>query len=209
VSAPLRAVVAHPSGLLRAAIVRLLRDDGIEVPAQAADPDDLLRKLRAHRPDVAVVYAGCTGDLDAVRAAVPGVLLLGVEVDRDAAEALLAGGAHGVGYVLEAGVGDVRRFTGALRRVAAGGSALDPEVVALLLERKRREPVLGALGERQRRVLEEMATGASNRAIAGRMFLSERAVERHVTAIFTALALPAGRRENRRVLAVLAYLRAA
>jgi DNA-binding NarL/FixJ family response regulator len=204
-----RAVVARPSGLLRATTVRLLRDGGIEVPAQAADAGDLLRKLRAHRPDVAVVDARCAGDLAAVRDAVPGVLVLGAAADRRLAGALLAGGAGGAGYLLEPRVADVQRFLAAVRTVAAGGSVLDPEVIELLLAGKAHARRLAAFGERQREVLAEMAAGASNRAIAGRLFLSERAVERQVTAIFGTLGLPPDRRAHRRVLAVLAYLGAA
>jgi len=216
----LRAVVAEDSPLLRAAIVRLLEEAGVDVVAQAGDGDELLRKVRAHRPDIAIADIRMPpSQLDeglraarVIRAELPevGVLLLSQHVDQSYATELLEHGAEGVGYLLKERVADVACFIEAVQRIAAGGSVLDPEVIAHMLGRRRRVPgPLSLLGERDRDVLARMAEGASNGAIARRMFLSERAIERHVSAIFDVLGLPRCRTTHRRVLAVLAHLQAA
>jgi DNA-binding NarL/FixJ family response regulator len=210
-----RVVIGEDSVLLRAGVARLLLDAGIEVVAVAADAEDLLRKVRAHRPDVAVVDIRMPpGNADdglraarAIRAELPdtGVLVLSQYAEEHYVTELLQDGAEGVGYLLKERIADVERFVDSVRRVAEGGSALDPEIVALMLGRRSDGP-LDALTEREREVLSLMAEGRTNRGIAGELFVSERAVERHVTAIFGKLGLPAGAGDHRRVLAVLAYL---
>jgi DNA-binding NarL/FixJ family response regulator len=193
----------------------LLQDAGIEVVGQAADADDLLRKVRAHRPDVAVVDIRMPpGNADdglqaarTMRAELPdiGVLVLSQYAEEHYVTELLQDGAEGVGYLLKERIADVERFVDSVRRVAEGGSALDPEIVALMMGRRDDGP-LESLTGREREVLALMAEGRTNRGIAGELFVSERAVERHVTAIFGKLGLPAGAGDHRRVLAVLAYL---
>src|SRR3954447_8557606 len=214
----MRVAIADDSLLLRTAAVRLLEDAGFDVVAESGDGDDLLRKVRAHRPDVAIVDIRMPPDhtdegLRAARAIRAehvgvGVLVLSQHVESGQALELLAHGTEGIGYLLNDRVSDLGRFADAVRQVGEGGSVLGAEVVAPLLRRRPRDP-LDALADRDRDVLAQMATGASNRAIAQRMFLSERAVERHITAIFDALGLCASRQAHRRVLAVLAYLRTA
>ena len=202
----MRIVVASASALRRAAIARLLDDAGFTVPAQAADGDELLRKVRAHRPDVAVAELPmCAQVVRMLRSEHPdtGLLLVSECASPAHGAALLERGAGGTGYLLE-GQLSVPRFVAAVRAVAAGGAALDPEIVTRLFTPGRRD--LDDLSDRDREVLEQMAAGASNRGIARRMFLSERAIERHVTSIFDALGIPAAREANRRVQAVLAYL---
>jgi DNA-binding NarL/FixJ family response regulator len=211
-----RVVIAEDSVLLRAGLARLLEDAGFEVAAQAGDGEDLLRKVRAHKPDVAItdIRMPPTNTDEGLRAAqairgeLPGiaVLVLSAYVDEDYALALLEGSTEGVGYLLKDRVADVGAFTDAVRRVAAGGSALDPKVVAHLLGRRRQEDPLERLTEREREVLGLMAEGRTNRGIAVLLVISERAVEKHVTAIFTKLDLPATQGDHRRVLAVLRYL---
>ena len=213
----MRIVIADDAVLLREGAARLLVDAGHEVVAQAGDAEDLLRKVRAHTPDVAIVDVRMPPDNadDGLRAALTireelpavGILLLSQYVEDRYLAQLLAGGAEGVGYLLKDRVGDVERLTEAVDRVAAGGSVLDPEVVAQMLGRSREEGPLDSLTAREREVLGLMAEGRTNRAIAGKLFLSERAVERHVTSIFSKLDLPSGGQDHRRVLAVLAYLR--
>jgi DNA-binding NarL/FixJ family response regulator len=210
-----RVVIGEDSVLLRAGVARLLQDAGIEVVGQAADADDLLRKVRAHRPDVAVVDIRMPpGNADdglqaarTMRAELPdiGVLVLSQYAEEHYVTELLQDGAEGVGYLLKERIADVERFVDSVRRVAEGGSALDPEIVALMMGRRDDGP-LESLTEREREVLALMAEGRTNRGIAGELFVSERAVERHVTAIFGKLGLPAGAGDHRRVLAVLAYL---
>jgi DNA-binding NarL/FixJ family response regulator len=211
----MRVVVGEDTVLLREGIVRLLTEAGLEVVAQAGDADDLLRKTRAHKPDVAVVDIRMPpGNADdglqaakLIRAELPetGVLVLSQYADEHYAMQLLAAGADGVGYLLKDRVGDVEAFVDGVRRVAAGGSALDPEVVARMVGRKRDDP-LESLTPREREVLELMAQGLSNKAICEQLFLSERAVERHITGVLSKLGIPATGHEHRRVLAVLAYL---
>jgi DNA-binding NarL/FixJ family response regulator len=198
--------------------VRLLEDAGFEVAGEAGDVGDLLRKLRGHRPDVAIAelpdsqcQEECAQALRAIRSELPavGVLLISQRVESRQATALVEPGAEGVGYLVEGRVAAVSRFIQAVRDVAARGSALDPEVVTRLVSREQRDPLIDELSERDREVLAQMAAGVTNRGIARRMFLSERAIERHVTNIFDTLGISGAREANRRVLAVLAYLRTA
>jgi DNA-binding NarL/FixJ family response regulator len=214
-----RAVIGEDTLLLREGIARLLEAEGIEVAAMAADLEELLRKVRGHKPDVVIsdIRMPPTHTDEGLQAArlireeLPGtgVLVLSQYLDEDYAYALLSDGTEGVGYLLKDRLTDGDRFVDAVRRVANGESALDPEVVSHLLGRRRDERTpLDELTERERAVLSEMAEGRSNAAIAQRMYLSDRAVERHVTAIFAKLGLDATPQSHRRVLAVLAYLRA-
>jgi DNA-binding NarL/FixJ family response regulator len=213
-----RVVVAEDSVLLREGIVRVLADAGFDVVGQAGDADDLVRKVRAHRPDVAVVDIRMppTNTDDGLRAArairdelpATGVLVLSQYAEEGYALELVADSAEGVGYLLKDRVADVERFIDAVRRVGQGGSALDPDVVSLLLGRRRRNDPLAALTVREREVLELMAEGRSNRAICEQLVITERAVEKHVTNIFSKLDLAATAEDHRRVLAVLTFLRA-
>ncbi len=213
----MRVVIAEDHALLRAGLARLLEDAGHEVVAQAADAEDLLRKVRAHRPDVAVTDIRMPpGHSDeglraalAIRRELPGtgVLVLSQYVDEAYAFELLSGSTEGVGYLLKDRIADVDALLDGVRRVAAGDSALDPEVVAHLLGRRRRDDPLTTLTPREREVLALMAEGRSNRAIAEALVVTERAVEKHVTSIFAKLGLPATAGDHRRVLAVLTFLR--
>jgi len=213
-----RVVIAEDSVLLREGIARLLAEAGIEVVGQAGDAEDLLRKTRAHRPDVAVIDIrmppgdGNEGLVAArqIREELPqiGVLILSQYVEEHYALQLLANGTEGVGYLLKDRVAEVDRFIDAVRSVGRGGSVLDPQVVALMLGRARADGPLDQLTPRERDVLVQMAEGATNHAIAQTLVITERAVERHVTSIFQKLGLPAGEDGHRRVLAVLTYLRA-
>jgi len=213
----MRVVIAEDSVLLRRGAVRLLEDAGFEVVGEAGDGDDLLRKVRAHSPDVAVVDIRMPPThvdeglraARVIRAEMPdvGVLMLSQHVEERYVTALLEYGAEGVGYLLKDRVAEVERFTDAIRQVAAGGSVLDPEVVAHMLGRRGADQPLEALTEREREVLGLMAEGKTNRAISEQLFVSERGVERHVTSIFGKLDLPVTDQDHRRVLAVLAYLR--
>jgi DNA-binding NarL/FixJ family response regulator len=213
-----RVVVADDSVLLREGVVRVLEDAGFEVVAQAGDADDLLRKVRAHKPDVAVVDVRMppTNTDDGLRAAqqireeLPdvAVLVLSQYVEEGYAMELLSESAEGVGYLLKDRVAEIDRFTDSVRRVAEGGSALDPEVVSQLLGRSRESDPLEELTPREREVLALMAEGRTNAAIAEQLVVTERAVEKHVTSIFGKLDLEAGSGDHRRVLAVLAYLKA-
>jgi DNA-binding NarL/FixJ family response regulator len=212
-----RVVIADDAVLLREGAARLLEEAGFEVVAQAADADELLRKVRAHKPDVAIIDVRMPPDNadDGLRAALTlrdelpdlGILLLSQYVEDSYLGQLLGGGGEGVGYLLKDRVAEVDRLSDAVRRVAAGGSVLDPEVVAHMMGRRREEGPLDALTDREREVLSLMAEGRTNRAIASELFVSERAIERHVTNIFVKLDLPATGHDHRRVLAVVAYLR--
>ena len=214
-----RVVIAEDSLLVRAAVVRLLEEAGVAVVGEAGDGDDLVRKVRAHRPDVAIIDIRMPPEhvdeglqaARAIRQELPdvGILLLSQYVEERYATELLEHGADGVGYLLKERVADVAQFVEAVHQVAARRSVLDPEVVAHMIGGRRRRHSLDALDDREREVLARMAQGSSNRAIAERMFLSERAVERSITAIFDRLGLRTSRHAHRRVLAVLAYLRAA
>jgi DNA-binding NarL/FixJ family response regulator len=209
-------VIGEDSVLLREGIARLLTEAGLEVVAQAGDADQLVRKVRAYKPDVAVVDIRMPPSysdegLQAVRqirAVLPrvGILVLSQYVDSHYALSLLSDGAEGVGYLLKDRVGEVERFLDAVRRVATGGSVLDPEVVSHMLGRRDDQGPLTDLSPREREVLELMAQGLSNKAIREQLVVTERAVEHHVTSIFNKLRLPATGQEHRRVLAVLTYL---
>jgi DNA-binding NarL/FixJ family response regulator len=213
----MRVVIGEDSVLLREGIARLLDRAGIEVVAQAGDAEDVLRKVRAHKPDVLIVDIRMppsnTDDglkvAREIRAELPdiGVLVLSQYLEEAYASDLLGEGTEGVGYLLKDRVADVDRFVDAVRRVAGGGSALDPEVVAHLLGRHREDDPIESLSEREREVLALMAEGMSNSAIAERLVITERSVEKHGTSIFSKLDLPPTSEHNRRVLAVLAYLR--
>lgn len=212
----MRVVIAEDSVLLREGIARLLEDAGHDVVAQAGDADDLVRKVTAHKPDIAIVDVRMppTNTDDGLRAALllrermpqTSVLVLSQYVEEGYAHELIGGGAAGVGYLLKDRVADVERFVDAVARVGDGGSALDPEVVAQLLGRRRRDDPLEALTPREREVLGHMAEGRSNSAIAAELVVTERAVEKHVTSIFGKLDLPPAQQDHRRVLAVLRYL---
>jgi DNA-binding NarL/FixJ family response regulator len=214
----MRVVVADDSVLLREGVVRLLEENGFEVVGQAGDAEDLIRKVRAHKPDVAVVDIRMppTNTDDGLRAALAiraelpatGVLVLSQYVEEGYALDLVGDSAGGVGYLLKDRVADVERFVDSVKRVADGGSALDPEVVSQLVGRARRDDPLAELTPREREVLELMAEGRSNNAIAEHMVVTERAVEKHVTSIFGKLDLAPAPEDHRRVLAVLAFLRA-
>jgi DNA-binding NarL/FixJ family response regulator len=213
----MRVVIADDSVLLREGAARILADAGMEIVGQAGDAEDLLRKVRAHKPDVAIVDIKMPPDnVDGgLRAAVEirrelpstGVLILSQYVEEHYVMQLLSEGTEGVGYLLKDRIAEVERFVDAIRRVAEGGSVLDPEVVAEMLGRRRQKTPLDDLTAREREVLSAMAEGYTNAEIAGRLFVTERAVERHVTSIFTKLGLTAEEGGHRRVLAVLAYLR--
>ena len=210
-------MVADDSVLMREGIVRLLEEAGHEVVAQAGDAEDLTRKVRAHKPDVAIVDVRMPPThtdeglraAQRIRAELPGtgVLVLSQYVEEEYATELIGDRADGVGYLLKDRVADVDGFVDAVRRVGQGGSALDPEVVSLKLSRRRDEP-LSELTPREREVLGLMAEGLSNHAIAERLVVTERAVEKHVTSIFGKLRLPPTGETHRRVLAVLAYMQA-
>ena len=213
----LRVVIAEDSVLLREGIARLLEESGFEVAGQAGDGEDLLRKVGAHKPDVAVVDVRMppTHTDEGLRAAHriraehpdTAVLVLSQYVDEAYALDLLSESTESTGYLLKDRIADIETFTDAVRRVANGGSALDPEVVALLLGRRRREDPLAVLSPREREVLGLMAEGRSNSAMAEALGVSERAVEKHVTSIFSKLDLPPAVADHRRVLAVLTFLR--
>jgi DNA-binding NarL/FixJ family response regulator/class 3 adenylate cyclase len=213
----MRVVVAEDSVLLREGIARLLEDAGLEVVGQAGTADELMLKVRSYSPDVAIVDIRMppTQTDEGLRAAKeirekhPGtsVLVLSQYVEPAYALELLSESAEGVGYLLKDRVADVPEFIAAVKRVAEGGSALDPTVVSHLVGRHRRDDPIDALTPREREVLSLMAEGLSNIAIAERLVVTERAVEKHVTSIFGKLRLGADAERHRRVLAVLAFLR--
>ncbi len=209
-------VVAEDSVLLREGLVRLIEDSGATVVAAVGDGPSLVAAVAEHRPDVSVVDVrmpptqrdeGLRAAIEA-RERVPGspVLVLSQYVERQYARELLADGAGGVGYLLKDRVADVREFTEALRRVAAGGTALDPEVVAQLMVRRRWDDRLTTLTPREREVLAAMAEGRTNIGIAAALGISEGAAEKHISNIFGKLDLAESQNDHRRVLAVLAYL---
>jgi DNA-binding NarL/FixJ family response regulator len=212
----MRVVVADDSTLLREGVVRLLEEAGFEIVGQAGDGEELLRKVRAHKPDVAVVDVRMppTHTDEGLRAAreirseLPdiGVLVLSQYVEVAYARELLAESAEGLGYLLKDRVADVAALAEAVRRVGEGGSALDPEVVSQMLGRRRTDDPLAELTPREREVLALMAEGRSNAAIAGELVVTERAVEKHVTGIFSKLELNSSGEDHRRVLAVLRFL---
>jgi DNA-binding NarL/FixJ family response regulator len=214
--ARLRVVIAEDSMLLREGIARLLVEAGFHIVGQAGNAEELLLKVRSYAPDVAIIDIRMppTHTDEGVRAAKEirehhpnvGVLVLSQYVESTYALDLLQSNAEGVGYLLKDRVADLKEFAAAVKRVAEGGSALDPEVVAQLVGRRRDDDPLSQLTKREREVLELMAEGRSNQAIAERMVVTLRAVEKHVTSIFGKLRLPADEQDHRRVLAVLAYL---
>jgi DNA-binding NarL/FixJ family response regulator len=215
----MKVLVAEDAPLLRQGIVRVLELAGLEVVAQAADADDLRRKARAHRPDVAVIDIRMppTHTDDGLRAAIElraerpelGVVILSQHLEEAYAQELLADGARGAGYLLKDRVGDPERFADAVRTVGEGGSAIDPEIVALLVGRRTGDDPLLELTAREREVLAVIAEGRSNVAVARALVVTEGAVEKHVRSIFAKLDLPVGPDDHRRVLAVLAHLRGA
>jgi DNA-binding NarL/FixJ family response regulator len=213
----MRVVLAEDSVLLREGIARILEEAGFDVVGQAGTAEELMLKVRSYNPAVALVDIRMppTHTDEGLRAAreirekypETGVLVLSQYVEAEYALDLLAESAEGVGYLLKDRVADVAEFAAAVRRVGEGGSALDPEVVAQLVGRRRKDDPLADLTPREREVLELMAEGRSNQAIGERLFITQRAVEKHVTSIFGKLRLPADAGDHRRVLAVLAYLR--
>ena len=215
----MRVVIAEDSVLLREGIARLLEESGFEVVGKAGDGEDLLRKVGAHKPDVALIDMRMppTYTDEGLRAAHriraehsdTAVLVLSQHVEEAYALDLLSASTESTGYLLKDRIADVETFIDAVKRVGNGGSALDPEVVGLLLGRPRRKDPLAALTPREREVLGLMAEGRSNSAMAQALVVSERAVEKHVTAILSKLDLPPAVEDHRRVLAVLAFLRSA
>ena len=209
-------VLADDTVLLREGIARLLADAGFDVVAQSGAPDDLLRHVGMHRPDVAIVDIRMppTHTDEGLRAAAEirqrfpdtGVLVLSQYVEAAFAMGLFATITHGIGYLLKDRVADLDEFASAVRRIAEHGSVLDPAVVAELFGRKRQDDPLALLTPREREVLELMAEGRSNQAIADRLYVTPRAIEKHVTNIFVKLGLPATTEDHRRVLAVLAFV---
>jgi DNA-binding NarL/FixJ family response regulator len=214
----MRAVIAEDSVLLREGLIRLLTEGGVEVVGQAGDAEDLMRKTRAHKPDVVITDIRMPpGQSDeglraaqTIREELPGtgVLVLSQYIEEGYAMELLGENAEGVGYLLKDRISDVQRFLDAVQRVADGGSALDPEVVSHMLGRRRRDDPLSVLTPREREVLELMAEGRTNIAIAEHLVVTERAVEKHVTSIFGKLGLASTPDDHRRVLAVLTFIRA-
>ncbi len=212
----MRVVIAEDSVLLREGLVRLLTDAGLEVVAAVEEPEALLRAVDEHRPDICVVDIRMppTHTDEGVRAALViraplagvAVLMLSQYVEERYATDLIASDTRGFGYLLKDRVADVTEFVEAVRRVGGGGTALDPEVVSQLLVRSRRKDPLGALTPRETDVMRLMAEGRSNNGIAAELVVSEGAVEKHVSSIFTKLALPPAEQDHRRVLAVLRYL---
>ncbi len=212
----MRVVIAEDLFLLRDGLTRLLEAHGLDVTAAVDNGKDLLAVLTADKPDVAVVDVrlpptftdeGLRAAL-AARRAVPGlpVLVLSQYVEQLYARELLAGGGGGIGYLLKDRVFDSAQFVAAVRRVAGGGTAMDPEVIARLLARNSDDGAISALSPREREVLALMAEGRSNAAIAQRLYVTERAVAKHTASIFLKLGLQPSDDDNRRVLAVLAYL---
>ena len=216
----MRVVIAEDQTLLREGIVALLREHELEVVAQAEDGEGLLRVVNGHKPDLAIVDVRLppTFTDEGIRAAIEarsrqpglGVLILSQYVEPVYTAELLADGQGGIGYLLKERVGDIPAFLDALRRVAGGGTALDREVVAELVGERRNQPEspIDSLSPREREVLSLMAEGRTNNAIAESLVVTPGAVEKHVSSIFGKLSLSAAGDDHRRVLAVLAFLRA-
>jgi len=210
-------MIAEDSVLLREGLARLLGDAGFDVVGQCGDAEELLMKVRSYPPDVAIVDIRLppTHQDEGLRAALRirmehpsvGVLVLSQYIELGLAMKLLSESAEGAGYLLKDRIGDVKEFVAAVRRVADGGSALDPIIVSTLLARRRSDDPLARLTPRERDVLELMAAGSSNQGIADKLVISLRAVEKYVSSIFGKLGLPSTGSESRRVLAVLLYLR--
>jgi DNA-binding NarL/FixJ family response regulator len=216
-ASPLRVVIADDSVLLREGLKRILEEGGFEVVGQSGTATDLMLKVRSYQPDLAIVDIRMppTHSDEGLRAAreireqhpATAVLVLSQYVESGYALELLADSAEGVGYLLKDRVSDVKDFTAAAKRVAAGGTALDPEVVSRLVGRRKGTGPLDELSPREREVLELMAEGRSNHGIAEQLVITERAVEKHVTSIFGKLNLATAAEDHRRVLAVLTYVR--
>ena len=216
-SAAVRVLVGEDQPLVREGIVRVLEVNGFRVVATAGNAPDLVRKAAVHRPNVVITDIQMPPDStdDGLRAALEiraadptiGVLVLSQFLEDRYAFDLVAGGAGGVGYLLKEKVGDLRTFIEAVRRVAAGGSALDPDVVERLIGRSRRKGPLDRLTARERQVLALIAQGRSNSGVAADLVVTVAAVERHVTSIFDKLGLHQAPDQHRRVLAVLSYLK--
>ena len=210
----MRVVIAEDAAVLREGLTRLLADRGHQVSAAVGDAEALLEQVRAHRPDVVIADIRMPPShtdeglraAETIRRELPsvGVLVFSQYIETRYTARLLESGAGGVGYLLKDRVGNVGEFVAALERVAAGGTALDPEVVSMLL--RRPDPGLASLTGREREVLGLMAEGRSNAGIAAKLVLSEGAVEKHIASIFGKLALESSVGDNRRVLAVLRYL---
>jgi DNA-binding NarL/FixJ family response regulator len=215
----MRVVIADDSILMREGIATLLGRAGIDVAAQASSGEELLRQVEDHAPEVALIDIRMPPTFTdeglraahEIRARHPemGIVILSQHVEAGTATRLLAESPARLGYVLKDRVGDVRDFAATLRRVAAGGSALDPEVVSRMLASTRDDPSLASLTPREREVLGLLAEGRSNKAIGERLELSPRGVQKHITAVFTKLGLTSDEDDNRRILAVLEYLRLA
>jgi DNA-binding NarL/FixJ family response regulator len=213
----MRVAIAEDSVLLREGVARLLDDAGFDVVAQCGTADELMLKVRSFPPDVAVVDIRLppTHNDEGLRAALEirdrhpsvGVLVLSQYIELGLALKLLTESPDGVGYLLKDRITDVDEFVAAVRRVADGGSALDPIIVSTLLSRRRSDDPISQLTPREREVLELMATGSSNQGIADQLVITLRAVEKYVSTIFTKLGLPSTKSESRRVLAVLLFLR--
>lgn len=212
----MRVVIAEDSVLLREGLARLLADGGIETVAVTGDGPGLVASVAEHDPDLAIVDVrmppshtdeGLRAALEA-RSLRPGlpILVLSQYVEERYATELLGRGATAVGYLLKERVADVSEFLDAVRRVASGGTVIDPEVIGQLLNRYRRDDPLGSLTAREREVLALMAEGRSNTAIAARMVVTEGAIEKHISSIFAKLGLGPASDDHRRVLAVLTYL---
>lgn len=212
----MRVVIAEDAALLRVGLVHVLDDAGEDVVAAVGDAPSLLAAVEAHHPDIAIVDVRMPPDMtdDGLQAAIvirrqwptTTILVFSQYVEQAFAAELLATGTEGLGYLLKDRVADVAEFVAAARRVAAGGTALDPEVVAQLLARSGRQDPLERLTPREREVLSLMAEGLSNQAIARALVVSDGAVEKHVSNVFMKLGLPPTGDENRRVLAVLQWL---
>jgi DNA-binding NarL/FixJ family response regulator len=212
-----RAVIAEDSVLLREGLVRLLTDAGFDVVGRCQTADDLMLKVRSYKPDVAIVDIRLppTHQDEGLRAALEiraqhpsvGVLVLSQYLELGLAMELLTDSADGAGYLLKDRISDVKEFVGAVRRVADGGSAIDPIIVSTLLSKRRIDDPLVSLTPREREVLVLMAEGRSNQGIADKLVITVRAVEKYVSSIFGKLGLPSSGSESRRVLAVLMFLR--
>jgi len=214
---PVRVALAEDSVLLRHGLARLLADEGFDVIAQCEDAEQLMRKLSAHAVDVAIldIRLPPTHTDEGLRAALEiretypdtAVLVLSQYVELGLAMKLLADSAEGTGYLLKDRISDVKEFVAAVKRVAGGGSAIDPIIVSTLLSKRRSDDPLIELTPREREVLELMATGSSNQGIADKLVITLRAVEKYVSSIFGKLGLPSTASQSRRVLAVLLFLR--
>jgi len=213
----MRVAIAEDNVLMRDGIARLLADDGMDVAARCGTAEELLLHVRSFPPDVVIVDIRLppTHTDEGMQAALQirrrypsvGVLVLSQYLEVGLATQLLGDNAEGVGYLLKDRVGDVAEFVASVKRVAGGGSAVDPRIISTLLNRNRRGDPLAALTPREREVLELMATGHSNQGIADALGITLRGVEKYVSSIFDKLGVPASRSDSRRVLAVLQYLR--